>query len=232
MTFSIHASLALLAAPAMVASQVASSVPDGSRLKLGTDSLAVFFIQGTDTVRTGIIVDDLHVDSSVTNRHLVRIYRTQDQVLGQGVDTILDFLGTLQPFAYYSRRPTGGQALQFSLGRVAGWLFLVDGDSVPIDMPLPRQVFNFATFDLVLRASPLRRGLQITVPAFFGNSRSVTPLTARVVGVDAIHNRPCWTVKAEFMGMPVTFWIDTTTRQLRQQVMQTRADTQILFTTM
>lgn len=84
-------------------------------MKFGTDSLAVFFIRGTDTVRTGIIVDDLQVDSSVAKRHLVRVYRTEDQVLGQGVDTIVDFLGTLRPFAHYSRRSTGSQAFKARL---------------------------------------------------------------------------------------------------------------------
>ncbi|MDH5197781.1 MAG: hypothetical protein OEY20_11055, partial [Gemmatimonadota bacterium] len=147
-------------------------------------------------------------------------------------DTIVDTFEGLQPIAYRSRASTGSEFLDFTTGHVTGWLRLVDGDSVGVDAPLPQPVYNSATFDVVLRASPLRDGFAVEMPGFLASTRGVAPLSARVTGTGLVAQRDCWIVRAEFAGMPVTFWIDVNTRQLRQQVMQVRPGMQILFTTM
>ena len=200
-----------------------------SRLGLGTNSLAVYIIRGPDTTRTGIIRDELaRVDTS--GRTLLRrVYQTDDRVLGVGLDTIVDTFDSLSPVSVRSRSADDTEFLDFSRGAVRGWIRLANGDSVTVQATLPAPTWYNGTFDLVLRSAPLHTGWTATVPAFSSSTHGITPLTARVTGTDVIRGNVCWRVEAHFGSLPVTFWIDTTTRALRRQVMQPRVDFQILF---
>lgn len=75
----------------------------------------------------------------------------------------------------------------------------------------------------------LKAGWVASVPTFLPSTRAVAPLEARVTEIETVGGEPCWRVQATFTGTPVTFWIVKSSRALRQQLMQTRPDVQILF---
>jgi hypothetical protein len=135
----------------------------------------------------------------------------------------------LTPVRHRSRSVHGQESVDYAPGQVRGWMRDARGDSVPIQESLPNVVYSGSTFDLILRAAPLRDGWQAVIPAFVPSSRSVVPLRAQVTGTEKIGEDACWRVEADFGGTPVTFWIHQGTRTLCQQVMQLRPGLQTLF---
>ena len=218
---------ALLATPAVLRGQ--NAAPDAGALRLGADTLAVFVIQGADTTATGLVVDQLAVRTDGGRSLLVRTYLTQDRVLGARLDTLVDEFPHLAPVRHRSRTDQGFEHLDFANGRVQGTLYLANGDSVPVDVALPSPVINASTFDIALRSTTLSEGWSAEFSAFLPSSRTVVTLHARVAGVEEIGGSSCWRVEAEFTGLPVTFWIDQSTRRICQQVMVIRPDFRILF---
>jgi hypothetical protein len=205
------------------------AAPDAGRLALGTDTLAIFAIHGTDTTATGMVIDHLRTHQSGDRALLVRTYRSNDQLLGTRLDTIVDQFPTLAPVRHRSRATRGSERLDFDVDRDTGVLHLANGDSVTVDQALATRIINSSSFDVALRASPLAEGWSAEIPAFLPTIRAVVNLRARVAGVDSIAGATCWRVEAEFAGTPVTFWIEQSTRKLRQQLMVIRPDFRILF---
>lgn len=224
--------LCLMAAPVPMAAQVppdADSLPDGRRLRLGADSLAVYYVNGTDTVRTGAVHDALDTVRVGRSLALQRTYRTVDRFLGNRLDTLVTDFVTMAPIRVRSRTSRLLTFLDYELNGVTGWLGLANGDSVPVTASLPPGTFDASTFDVVLRASAIRAGWTAAIPSFLPTTRSVSVLTARAAGIDTIAGASCWRLEAEFAGMPVTFWVDRETRRLCQQAMQLRPGALILF---
>lgn len=214
---------------AQAADSVPAPKPDGRVLRLGTDSLAIYVVDGTDTTRTGLAVDKLEVYEEGGRTLLRRVYESSDRLLGTSRDTLVDVLATLEPVRHRSRTSRSLEFLEFTPGAVKGWLRLANGDSVAVHAPLPAPVYNSSSFDLVIRASPLSETWEATIPALLAHTRSVVSLRARVAGSEVIDGDPTWKVEAEFTGLPVTFWISKATRVLRQQAMVIRPDMTILF---
>ena len=222
----VPAALLLTAACASTRSPAGNA---GARLAPGIDSLAIFYVQGGDTVRTGMLRDELTFVNEGGRQLLRRVYVSADRLLGTRLDTLVDVAATLAPVRHRSRTERSRELLDFGRDAVTGWLWLADGDSVGVRTTLPAGVINSSSFDTYLRAADLRDGWTAEVPAFLPNSRSVTTLRARVAGVDTVAGEASFRVAAEFAGMPVTFWIGQRSRRLRRQVMQIRPDAAILF---
>ena len=223
------ACVSVLALPLVSATgQMSAAVPntvDGRRLRPGADTLAIYLIRGSDTVRTGTVIDRLWVDDARLNR----VYSSVDQVLGNRLDTIVSRLTDLRPISYRSRSSRLAAQLVFDRDTVAGWLRLVSGDSVAVRVPLAGTVYDAASFDLVARASDLRDDLRLAVASFLVGSNTVGSLEGRVDGSADVDGRACWVFKAVFGGLPVSFWIDKESRTLRRQLMQLGVDTSVLF---
>lgn len=217
--------LALVHASQSASGQTPGLHVDAKRLKTGVDTLAVFLIRGSDTTRTGTIVDHLRAEKD----RLIRVYTTTDAVLGNGIDTIVSSLDGLRPLSYATHSASRIARLSFQPSEVHGWTRLPNGDSVTIQQALPADVFDGSSFDLILRASALGPDVKLVVPAFLLGSNTVSTLSGSVTGTDVVDQRSCWVVNANFAGMPVTFWIDKETRRLRRQLMQPRVDMAILF---
>lgn len=227
------ASLPLLAAvlaPALAIGQPAPAlVVDGNRIRPGIDSLAVHVIRGDDTVRTGMMVDEIAVREQGGEALLVRVYRSGDRVLGLRLDTIVDRLPTLAPVRHRSRTERRQEFLDFTAAGVTGWLRLASGDSSAVSRELSGQFFNGSSVDLVLRAAPLDSVWQAAIPAFLPTTRTVVPLQARVTGREVVEGEQAWRVVVDFAGVPVTFWIGERTRSLLRQSMRIAPDAEILF---
>lgn len=199
---------------------------DGRLLPLQVDTFAVFVIQGRDTIRTGTLIDALRASGG----RLTRIYSQSDRVLGPQLDTIISNVADLRPVSYVSASPTGIRHLTYSPGVVTGWSRLPDGDSAAVRVSLPPTVYDGASYDLVVRASQLADDFALTVPAFMAGPNAVGSVTGHVTATATVDGHACWVFNANFAGMPVTFWIDKSTRALRRQLMQPRVDFAVLFT--
>jgi hypothetical protein len=224
----VCALIATLCHPTILAGQATNAPvrPDGHKLRLGTDSFAVYLIRGADTTLTGSVIDALTSDGP----RLIRVYISEDRVLGSRLDTIIDRLPDLTPIAYHSRSSQLIAHLAFDTAGASGWVRLVNGDSTPVQVPFDATVYNGATFDLIVRSSRLAPGLQLTVPSFLAGPNSVVPIHGAVSGSAVVDGHPCWVFAGDFATVPLTLWIDKSTRTLRRQLMQLRVDAAVLFT--
>jgi hypothetical protein len=206
-----------------------TSRPDGSRLRLGVDSLFVYTIRGRDTTATGRVRDELSIVRDGAEERLLRVYASTDAILGARLDTIIDRRGDLAPRYHHSQTESGAELVQYTAQTAVGYARLASGDSVAIRVALPAQVINGSSFDLFLRASDLHAGQQLSVTGFAASGRSLVPLEAKVTGEDLISGERCWRAEVVFGGMAVHFWVGRNSRRLHQQVMFIRPDLQILF---
>ncbi len=225
----LHLALAALGvASPLVAQTAASPDPSGARLTPGLDSLAIYLVRGNDTARIGTLRDEIRVESLGGQKVVRRIYHSADQVLGTRADTLVDRFGDLRPAQHRSHTQRSTEVADFAGGRVRGWLRPENADSIAIDAPLG-DAYNASSLDLVLRASSLRDGWVAEVPVFEVSTRSVMPVHARVAGTEPCGAGKCWRVEANFGGTPVTFWIDQTSRALRQQAKTLGPGVALLF---
>jgi hypothetical protein len=211
------------------AQSTAGAALDGGRLTLGADTLWTYFVRGRDTMPTGFVVDHLQRARQDGQEILRRVYRSENRLTGPQVDTLIDLWPSLAPRGHRSYSARGIERLEFSSSRAQGHIRMPTGDSIAVDVALPSAVYNSATFDLTLRAAPLSESWRTTIPTFVTSTRSVVSMNARVAGSAVIDGRECWRVEAEFMAMPVTFWIAKDDRSLRQQVLRPQAGVSFLF---
>jgi len=229
--------LALVEALAVVALALSASsglaqrsapMPDYTTLRLGVDTLEVHVVRGGERRRTGVIVDAIDTVRSGGELRLVRTYRTIDLVLGTSLDTIIDEAARLVP--RYSSRSSGrsSDALTWSNGRITGFVAELGKSRRSIDEGGADSVFNGASVDLILRASPLANGYAVTIPTFSG-AQGLTAVNARVAGSESVGGIDSWRVDASFADLPVTFWIEKVSRRLVRQVMRPADDVEIEF---
>lgn len=199
---------------------------DGGLLPLETDTFSVYAIQGADTTLAGTVVDVLSRDGD----RLVRVY-SEITTTDFRLDTIVSSLRDLRPLRYTTHSSQEYADLVYDSLTVGGPHILADGDTETVASPIPFPVYDGASFDLIARASPLSDGFRLAVPTFLLGSNTVTLLRGRVTGVATVDGHSCWVFKASFAGMPVTFWIDQSTRALRQQFLQIQTDFGMLYST-
>jgi hypothetical protein len=192
------------------------------------DSLEIYVIRQGNRRRTGSIVDECRTTGADDARLMTRIYRTTAAVLGNRLDTIVDAWGSLQPRSYHSRSSHEVVQLDWSAGRLRGKVQSEGKPSATVDEDSKAGMYNSASFDVILRASPLAANYSLAVPAYVPGS-GVATLTARVVGEEAIDGQSAWRIDADFTGLSVTFWIAKNTRQLLKQVMHVAPGTDIEF---
>lgn len=206
--------------------------PDGRRLQLGTDSLEVYIVRQRQWQRTGTIVDRLDTIRVNGELRLQRVYRRTDSVLGNGVDTLVDHFPDLAPRSVQSRSDGGGtELLAWSAGRLTGTLEQPATSKRSIDTTVAPSLYSSASFDLILRASPLAEGDEIAVSAYSAR-RGATMLTAKVIGTEVLAGLgDTWRVDANFGGISVTFWIGKTSRRLIRQIVRVSPEIELVFAT-
>jgi len=203
--------------------------PDGRRLRLGSDSLEVYIVRLGQPRRTGVLIDRLDTVRVNGETMLRRVYRTTDAVLGSSVDTLVDALATLQPRSVWSRSDRGTERLDWQVNRVVGVVEEPDAPARSIDSPRPTGWYSRASFDLILRASPLANGYRISVPSFSGLQGSRV-LTANVAASEVVEGYgDTWRIEADVAGLPVTFWISKSSRRLVRQIMHISPTVEIMF---
>jgi hypothetical protein len=205
---------------------------DLARLKCGIDSLEIYVVQGSARRRTGTLVDECRSSGTGSARLFTRIYRTTDRVLGNRLDTIVDLWSSLEPRSYHSvsSRSSSSDTIRLEWGgnRLRGRVALESKPAIAVDDELKSPQYNSASFDVLLRASPLAAGYSVDVPAYVPG-RGVLKLTAKVVGEEDIAGQASWRVNADYGGLSVTFWIAKTSRQLLKQAMHITPEADIEF---
>lgn len=224
----IVATLVVIAPQVARAQETVKPLP--ALLQPGTDTLYQYLIRDGDTVYTGMVIDHLERTSLAGRSVIRRVYSSDSRLSGGSRDTLIDDAATLRPIRTASYSSRAIERVDYGLDRAVGWLRQPTGDSVRIDAAIPAQVYASSSFDLVLRAAPLDDGWRATVPAFVASSRVVVPMTARVIREEQLDAWQCWRVDAEFMGMPVTFWVERDTRKLCRQEMRPQVGLTLLFT--
>ena len=205
----------LLVFAGISAAQAQTPYLDGHRIPIRTDTFASYLVRGSDTVRTGTVIDAVTSDG----RELTRIYTTTDRVLGTDLDTIVDRLDDLAPVRYHGRQEETLTHVDYDDSTASGWIRTANGDSVTVHVALPHPIFGGTSFDLVARAADLRVGSTLRIEAFLESDRAIAPLEGKVTAEESVDGHTCWVFEGIFTSIPVTFWIDERTRVLRQQEM-------------
>jgi hypothetical protein len=202
--------------------------PDADRLRCGIDSLAVSLLRQGSRQRTGIIVDECRSSGTGNARLMTRIYRTTDAALGDRLDTIVDVWSSLAPRSYRSRTSREVVQLDWTQGRLRGNIQTDGKAASTVNEDATAGVYNSASFDVILRASPLATGYALALPAYVPG-RGIATLTANVVGDEPVDGQSSWRVDADFSGLAVTFWIAKNSRQLLKQVIHVAPGIDIEF---
>jgi hypothetical protein len=207
----------LLACSVAVAlpAQTHAPAPDARLLRLGTDSLVISLVRDGQRRQTGTVVDRLDTTRVDGELRLRRVYRMTDALLGDGLDTLVDQFPSLAPRSVWSRSDRiGSESLTWRNGRVIGSAELPEKPTVSIDTTLSADVYGGASFDLLVRASPLTMGYNVVMPVYVGR-RGLQTLMARVAASESIAGLgETWRVEVDFGGLPVTFWIAKVSRRL------------------
>lgn len=216
-------------AASLQAQSVREPQPDGRRLQLGLDSLEVFVIRQGQQQRTGIVLDRLDTVRVNGEVRLRRVYRRVDLILGSGVDTLIDHFPDLAPRSVHSFSEGGGtETLVWRAGRVTGGVEHPGKTKRSIDTTAGPSVYSSASFDLILRTSPLADGYEVVVPAYSGRQGAKT-LTAKVVASEVLSGfGDTWRVEANFAGLSVTYWIAKSSRRLIRQVIRAAPQTELV----
>jgi len=201
--------------------QNASAGPhfDSGRLRFGTDTFAAYVINGTDTSLNGYVITSLETNGA----RLTRTYSEVGQIISTE-DTIVDRRDDFRPLAHSTHSPYYVAWIAFDSAAVTGWQRLPNGDSVVVRVALPFPMYNAASFDLIVRASPLQDRFEVSLPGFRTGPNSIVTMRGRVTGAEAVDGHDCWVFKGDNANTPVTFWIDKQSAALRRQLIQFRVD--------
>jgi len=198
----------------------ARSVPglDPKLLRLTTDSLEVYVVRQGKQARSGTIVDALDTVRVNGELRLRRVYSRTDELLGNGVDTLVDAFSDITLRRIDSRSDGGGvEYEEWRDGRIVGAVEQGGRRVRQIDTTAAGGAYSSASFDLILRAAPLANGYAITLPAFSGRRGGKT-VSAKVVGSEIL--RPfgaTWRLDVDFGGRSAMFWITKDSRRLVRQ---------------
>jgi hypothetical protein len=223
--------VALLVSAVSLQAQAATEPrPDGRRLQLGTDSLEVFVVRQGEQQKTGIVVDQLDTVRVSGELRIRRIYSRTDVALGNGADTLIDRFPDLAPRSVRSHSEGGGtEILTWRAGRVSGSFEQPGRIRRSIDTVAAALQYSSASFDLILRASPLAGGYEVTVQGFSGRQGAKT-LTARVIASEVLPGfGDTWRVERDIGGRAATAWIAKTSRRLVRQVIQVSPGLELLI---
>jgi hypothetical protein len=204
--------------------------PDARRLQLGKDSLQIFVVRQGQQQQTGIIVDRMDTVRVDGELLLHRVYRRIDLVLGSGIDTLVDHFPELTLRRVHSQSEEGGtEMLAWRAGHLTGTVDQAAKPKLTIEKDAARPPYSRASFDLILRASPLAEGYSVAVPAYSAR-RGAQMLTAKVVASEV---RPgfgdTWRVDADLAGLSVTYWIAKTSRRLVHQIIRAAPGTELVI---
>lgn len=191
---------------------------DPKLLRLGTDSLEVYVVRQGKQGRSGTIVDALDTVRVNGELRLRRVYTRTDELLGNGVDTLVDAFADLTLRLVDSRSDGGGvEHEEWRNGRIVGAVEQAGRRVRQIDTAAADGVYSSASFDLILRAAPLANGYTLSLPAFSGR-RGAKTVSAKVVGSEIL--RPfgaTWRLDVDFGGRSAMFWITKDSRRLVRQ---------------
>jgi len=192
---------------------------DPGLIRLKTDSLEVYVVRQGKQARSGTIVDALDTVRVNGELRLRRVYVRTDELLGDGVDTLVDAFGDITLRQVDSRSDGGGvEHLEWRSGRLTGRIEQNGRPVRQIDTVAADGVYSSASFDLILRAAPLANGYSLTLPAFSGRQGPKT-VSAKVAGSETL--RPfgaTWRLDVDFGGRSAAFWITKDTRRLVRQL--------------
>ena len=222
--------LLLATAGSLHAQSAREPMPDGRRLRLGTDTLEVFVVRQGRSLRTGTIIDRLdtvRVDGELLLR---RVYRRTDVALGDGVDTLVDRFPDLAPRSVRSTSAGGGtETLTWRAGRLTGAIERPDQPDRAIDTSTAASTYSRASVDLIFRASPLAVGYEVAVHAYSAR-QGAAKITARVTASETLPGfGETWRVEANYAGMSVTFWIAARSRRVVRQIIRVAPGTELLY---
>ena len=200
------------------------------RLRLTTDSLEVYIIRQGDRQRTGTIVDALDTVRVNGELRLQRIYTRTDEVLGNGVDTLVDAFADLKLRLVDSRSEGGGvEHVEWRGGRVVGVVEQSGNAARQVDTTVASGVYSSSSFDLILRAAPLAQGYALTIAAFSGRQGAKT-LSAKVVASETLPQLGvAWRVDADLGGRSATYWIAKDSRRVMRELVRVAPGVDVLL---
>ena len=209
---------------------------EASRLALGTDSLDIFLVRGAEQRRVGRVWDELQRLDRNGVPSLRRIYRTENAAFGSSLDSTYSRWADLKPMAHKSEGRQAVVEVLYRTDSILGRRSLGGGSPRSIARVGDAALYDGSSFDVMIRAAPLREGYRIEVRAYLTTQDSVVTLAARVTGAERLQHPSgeppldVWVVDMDFAGLASTLWIDKRTHALVRQVIKLTPDIPMLMT--
>jgi hypothetical protein len=201
-TLSLMATLVSVSTAALEAQAPSFQV---SKLALGTDSVAISIQQDGKERSIGLAWDQLALVTGQPRR-LSRVYRMENNLLGPLLDTVVFDLPSLRTWSRRTISKINSDSLFVVGDSVFGWQQVQDGARQAVALSLPRDVIDANAFDLVIRSTDWKPGLERTWSAFLPTSPTPVSLGAKLEGMEVVHQRNgtevnCWRILGDFAGV-------------------------------
>ena len=227
----IRSLLALvLLSPNIQAQATPLSGLDPARLRIATDTLDVYIVREGKQHRTGTIVDALDTVRTNGELRLERVYRRTDELLGNGIDTLVDAFADLTLRRIDSRSDDGGvERVEWRDGRIIGVIDQPGEPTRQVDTAVAGGAYSSASFDLILESAPLSKKYAVTIPAYSGRE-GTKRVSAKVAGSEKLPRfGATWRVEADYGERSATFWITKDSRRLVRQLVHVAPGLDILI---
>jgi hypothetical protein len=219
---------ALNAAPRIIETRLV--VPDAP------SDVARFHITATrpgDTSRfeVGTRTVERH-DATTKGMHVIHRVLTFTSSRGSVIDSTVCLAESLAPVMERSHQPTKTMSLDFAGARVTGLITPKDSAAHPVDMDTTVPVFNSTDADLVVASLPLAEGYRAILPFYTYELGGLERDTVTVLRIEKIPTpdgeRSAWVTRVADPFLHITYWIDTSSRDVLQAEFQRRKDGSVM----
>ena len=139
---------------------------------------------------------------------------------------------SLAPVMERSHQPTKTMSLDFAGARVTGLVTPKDSAAHSVDMDTAVPVFNSTDTDLVVASLPLAEGYRAVLPFYTYELGGLERDTVTVLRIEKIPTpdgeRSAWVTQVADPFVHITYWIDTSSRDVLQAEFQRRKDGSVM----
>jgi len=151
---------------------------------------------------------------------------------GSVIDSTVCLAESLAPVMERSHQPTKTMSLDFAGARVTGLITPKDSAAHQVDMDTTVPVFNSTDTDLVIASLPLAEGYHAILPFYTYELGGLERDTVTVLRIEKIPTpdgeRSAWVTQVADPFVHITYWIDTSSRDVLQAEFQRRKDGSVM----
>jgi len=171
-------------------------------------------------------------DATMKGMRMIHRVLTFTSPRGSVIDSTVCLAESLAPVMERSHQPTKTMSLDFAGARVTGLITPKDSAAHQVDMDTTVPVFNSTDTDLVIASLPLAEGYHAILPFYTYELGGLERDTVTVLRIEKIPTpdgeRSAWVTQVADPFVHITYWIDTSSRDVLQAEFQRRKDGSVM----